>query len=507
MSEAVSDAETGQGVDAIVIGLGPGGEDLAGRLARAGWSVLAVDEHLVGGECPYYGCIPTKMMLHESRRPDADWDRVAGRIRREATHDWDDRAAVDRLEESGARFVRGHAAVDGGPAAAPGPGGTVVTLTPADGGAPQRWTARRAVVLNTGSEPQAIDVPGLPVSAAWTHRDVVRARSLPHRLAVVGGGPLGCELAQALAGFGVRVTLLVRGERLLSGEDPAAGELLAETFRSEGIDVRTSTQVSRVREVSGTREVSGAREASGARTGSGHEEDRPGPLVLTLSTGDRIEADRVLLATGRRPRDRVDVDEYCRVLAPGSEGAAEAGSDQGSPVAGRYAIGDVTGAGPFTHTSMAQAALVARRLLAGGEGERQDRGQPFPRRSIPRVTYTRPEVAAVGPSAAGTGDGTLRTARVDLSASTRGWIDEVAGSLTLVAGGAGTPESGVLVGASVVGPHAGEVIGALTVAVHARVALAELDRIPWAYPTLHRAIGTAVSELLDRRPDRPLDGG
>lgn len=487
-------------MDAIVIGLGPGGEDLAGRLARADWSVLAVDGHLVGGECPFYGCVPTKMMLHESRRPDADWDRVAGRIRGEATDDWDDGAAIERLQASGARFVRGHAVVDGGPAAAPGPDGTTVTVTPPDGGPAQRWTARRAVVLNTGSEPVLFDIPGLPASATWTHRDVVTARSLPRRLAVVGGGPLGCELAQALAGFGVQVTMLVRGERLLSGEDPVAGELLAQTFRAEGIDVRTSTQV------------------SGAHLGAGLDGHRPGPVVLMLSTGEEIEADRVLLATGRRPRDRVDVDEYCRVLAPGTGAVHAAGAEHGTPVAGRYAIGDMAGDGPFTHTSMAQSALVARRLLGGGgqgdggegirrEGSRDEGGRPFPTRSVPRVTYTHPEVAAVGLSAAGTGDGNgngdgsgdgaLRAARVDLAASTRGWIDEVSGSLVLVAGGAGTPDAGVLVGASVVGPHAGEVIGALTVAVHARVALAELDRIPWAYPTLHRAIGTAVSELLE----------
>lgn len=473
---------TEQDVDAIVIGLGPGGEDLAGRLARAGWSVLAVDEHLVGGECPYYGCIPTKMMLHESRRPGADWDRVAERIRTQATDDWDDRSAVERLEASGARFLRGHAEVDGGPSAAPGPAGTAVTVAPDGGGAPQRWIARRAVVLNTGSEAVAVDVPGLPVSSRWTHRDVVTARSLPGRLAVVGGGPLGCELAQALAGFGVRVSMLVRGERLLPREDPAAGELLASTFRAEGIDVRTSTQVREVRVPSG-------------RGGHG----RTGGLVLALSTGEEIEADRVLLATGRRPRNEVEVDGYCRVLAPGAEGDPAPDRAKRTPVAGRYAIGDITGVGPFTHTSMAQAALVARRLLAaGGEEDRdgEDRDRPFPTRSIPRVTYTSPEVAAVGLSAPGTGSGAPRTARVDLSESTRGWIDEVAGSLTLVAGRPGTVDAGVLVGASVVGPHAGEVIGALAVAVHARVPLAELDRIPWAYPTLHRAIGTAVSQLL-----------
>ncbi|WP_313821859.1 NAD(P)/FAD-dependent oxidoreductase [Citricoccus sp.] len=488
VSASIAASTTSRTVDAVVIGLGPGGEDIAARLARGGWSVLAVDEHLVGGECPYYGCIPSKMMLHESRRADASWARVARRIREEATDQWDDRVAVERLLGTGAEFVHGRAEIVGGPAAGPASDGTEVTVTPNDGGAHQTWTARRAVVLNTGSESVRIPVPGLPEAVTWTHRDVVTAETLPASLAIVGGGPVGCELAQALAGFGVRVSLMVRGERLLSGEVPEAGELVAERFRAEGIDVRTRTEIRDVQ----------AGEASRYETSHGIPASA-GPVDLELTTGDRLTVDRVLLATGRAPRDPVDVDDWCRVL----DGARTEG---GQPVPGRYAIGDMTGAGPFTHTSMAQAAVVADQLLAVADP------RPFPRHAVPRVTYTDPEVAAVGLSEGEArkaveqqgGDASeVHVVRVDLGASSRGWIDEVRGHLTLVAQaeeteaskGAGGTSGGVLVGAAVVGPHAGEILGALTVAVHARVPLAELARIPWAYPTLHRSIGDAVSQF------------
>lgn len=490
-------------VDAVVIGLGPGGEDLAARLARGGWRVLAVEEHLVGGECPYYGCIPSKMMLHESRRPEPDWGRVATRIRQEATENWDDRVAVERLTSAGVTFLRGHAVVDGGPASPGdwgGEGGTSITVTPEGGGAPQQWAARRAVVLNTGSVPRLVPVPGLPEREAWTHRDVVTAQRLPASLAIVGGGPIACELGQALAGFGVHVTLVVRGGRLLSGEVPQAGDLLAERFRTEGIAVRTGTEITKV-----------ARSDT-SRYESSHGLPTPsGPVEVTLSTGEVLSVDHVLLATGRVPREEVRVDEWCRVVDGGGE-----------PVPGRYALGDMTGAGPFTHTSVAQSAVVAAQLLGEEGGESMS---SFPVDAVPRVTYTDPEVAAVGLSeraaregagqAGQTGEagqensgrGEVRVARVELASSSRGWIDEVAGHLTLVAQQVeleDAREAGqkgqqaweqVLVGATVVGPGAGEILGALTVAVHARVPVAELKRIPWAYPTLHRAIGDALGQL------------
>ncbi|MGO1885385.1 MAG: hypothetical protein ACTH3G_08500, partial [Citricoccus sp.] len=202
----------------------------------------------------------------------------------------------------------------------------------------------------------------------------------------------------------------------------------------------------------------------------------------------------------RAPRDEVRVDEWCRVL-----------DAAGDPVPGRYALGDMTGAGPFTHTSVAQSAVVAGQLLGANHGVG---ARPYPRNAVPRVTYTNPEVAAVGLSedaaradaasaggqdrgAGGEGRGSdgVRVARVDLASSSRGWIDEVAGHLTLVARGGGPDGGLVLVGATVVGPGAGEILGALTVAVHARVPVAELARIPWAYPTLHRAIGDALGKL------------
>ena len=190
-------------VDVVVVGLGPGGEHLAASLAKAGLSVVGIDRRLVGGECPYFGCIPSKMMIRaadalaEGRRISAlagssevhpEWSLVADRIRDEATDDWDDKVAVERLEASGARFLRGH-----GRLAGPGR----VTVTTDDG--EQELVVRRGVVLNTGTEPAVPPIEGLAGTPYWTNRDVVQLRELPTSLVVLGGGAIGCELAQAFA--------------------------------------------------------------------------------------------------------------------------------------------------------------------------------------------------------------------------------------------------------------------------------------------------------------------
>ena len=191
-------------VDVVVVGLGPGGEATANKLAKAGLSVVGVEKGLVGGECPYYGCVPSqdgdprRERARESRRVPAlagdsttvsDWTPVAKRIREEATDDWDDTVAVERLEEHGARLVRGHGRLVG------------ERVVEVDG---QRLTARKAVVLNTGTDPGAPPVPGLEGTPYWTNRDVVKVTELPRTLAVIGAGAIGCELAQAFRRFGVR---------------------------------------------------------------------------------------------------------------------------------------------------------------------------------------------------------------------------------------------------------------------------------------------------------------
>ncbi|MCB4207894.1 dihydrolipoyl dehydrogenase family protein [Arthrobacter sp. UM1] len=482
--------------DVVVIGLGPGGDglvmDLAARTGVGGGGqdgrleVVGIDEHLIGGECPYYGCIPSKMIRHEiehsreaGRSP--EWSRVAHRIRSEATDSWDDAAAVERLETAGVRAVHGTARVTGE---------REVTVQLNTGGV-EVIRARRAVVLNTGSESIVPPIGGAEEAGVWSHRDVLTAAVLPRRLAVVGAGVIACELGQYLAGFGVEVTMLVRGGELMKTEEPAASEILAEAFRREGIDVRFRTEIRRLSRAEG------------------------GPVTAELTDGSELEADGILVATGRRPRQKVTVDGLCRVLVP--QGHAFIGEDavpaRGTEPSGwLYAIGDMTGHGPFTHVADAEARIVGGEIAAGGSRSAQrpspandDDGlpaptpsaTPFPVHAVPRVTFTEPEIAGVGVTEAQARKQAaekgweIAAVTKDLAEVSRGWIDQVRGSITLVA----DANEGVLVGASVVGPHAGEVIGALTLAVHAKTPLAELRRVVWAFPTLHRGIGDALREL------------
>ncbi|MGH3332447.1 MAG: dihydrolipoyl dehydrogenase family protein [Nocardioidaceae bacterium] len=445
--------------DVVVVGLGPGGEALAGDLARSGLDVVGVDRHLVGGECPYYGCIPTKMMvraadlLAEARRVPglagdstvtASWPLVAGRISGEATADWDDSAAVERLEKAGARFVRGHARLTG-PRTVEAGGSTYV--------------ARRGVVLNTGTEPFVPPVEGLVDTPFWTNRDAVRLSELPGSLLVLGGGAIGAELSQVFARFGVQVTVLESGARILGPEEPESSALVGRAFARDGIDVRSGVEVSSV----------------------SYDEGRFSVHV----DGESLAADRLLVATGRRTNltdlglDTVGLDPGTRFLAvDGRMRVAD----------GLWAIGDVTGKGGFTHVSMYQAKLAARDIR-GEEGPEADY------RALPRVTFTDPEVGSVGLTEQQARDQGLeiRVGQVDLAGSTRGWIHSAGGEgfVKLVE----DTGAGVLVGATTAGPSGGEVLSMLTTAVHARVPTQSLRSMIYAYPTFHRAVESALDDL------------
>jgi pyruvate/2-oxoglutarate dehydrogenase complex dihydrolipoamide dehydrogenase (E3) component len=458
-------------VDLVIIGMGAGGEALAAGAAKAGLQVVAVDKHLVGGECPYYACIPTKMMtraasaLAEARRVnelagevkvEPSWEPVAKRINREATDGWDDTVAVERLEAAGA-------VVHHGTGRLAGPGRVLVHTSD---GETVNYAARRGVVLNPGTRPAVPAVNGLRDAPYWTNRDVAQLTRLPKSLLILGGGPIGCEIAQVMSRFDVAVTVLQHGERLLARDEPEASQALEQVFTDEGIRVLTGVDVMDI----------------------AYADDQ---FTLTLSTGQVSTAERLLVAAGRQPNfdhlglESIGLKADARVLEV-DERLRLRGVD--TAATGVWAIGDVTGHGAYTHMSMYQQAIALADILG-----RQGPAASY--HAVPHVTFTDPEVAGVGLTeqkarAAGL---TVRIGLSDPGASSRGFTHGPgsAGVIKVVA----DADRGVLVGATVVGPAGGEILGLLTLAVHAEVPLETLRTMIYAYPTFHRAIDAALAQL------------
>lgn len=458
------DRPTPEQVDVVVVGLGPGGEALATAAAQAGLRTVAVDKHLVGGECPYYGCIPSKMMIRaadalaEAGRAGrlagevsvaASWRPVAERIARDATDHWDDAVAVRRLEDAGATVLHGVGRLAG-------TGRVEVTLPD---GSVRAFEAARGVVLNPGTRPATPPVEGLAGTPFWTNRDAVQVTELPRSLAVLGGGPIGAEMAQVFARFGVRVTIIEAGPRLLGPTEPEAGELIGELFAHEGLRVVTGAKVQRV-------------------------EHGPEGFTLHLEDGP-VTADRLLVAAGRTPNlddlglETVGLDPTARTIEVDERMRA------GERL---WVVGDVTGHGAFTHLSMYQSAIAQRDLL--GED-----GPPARYHAVPHVTFTDPEVGGVGMTERQARESGLRVrvATTPLEQSSRGFVHGPGsrGLIKLVE----DADRGVLVGATAVGPAGGEVLGLLALAVHAEVPTETLRSMIYAYPTFHRAIETALGEL------------
>ncbi len=441
-------------VDAIVVGMGPGGEDAAGKLAEAGLHTVGIEAELLGGECPYWGCIPSKMMvraadlLAEGRRIPGlagsstvtpDWAPVAKRVR-EATDNWNDQVAVDRFVGKGGTFVRGRARITG-----------PMTVETDKG---ETYTARKALVLATGAHPWV--PPMFEAVPHWINRDAIAVEILPKSLLIIGGGAIGLEIGQVMSRFGVEVTVVELGPRIAGPEEPEVSALITEIFEREGIAVHTGVEIASV------------------------EATDDGGAAVTLGDGTVLSGERMLVATGRRVDlatlgvGALGLDEKAKALPVDGFLRVE-----GAP--GVWGIGDVTGKGAFTHMAMYQARICVADILGTPIGEADYR-------AVPRVTFTDPEIGSVGLTEAQAREegGTITVMSEPIPESARGFIAKGEGLVKLVA------SDGVLVGATSMSPAGGEVLSVLTLAVHARIPVATLKDMIFAYPTFHRAIDSAL---------------
>ncbi|MGW3551539.1 dihydrolipoyl dehydrogenase family protein [Streptomyces griseoincarnatus] len=467
MTETRTTHKEATAYDVVVIGAGPVGENVADRTRAAGLSTAVVESELVGGECSYWACMPSKALLRpvlaraDARRlpglsasVQGPLDTAAVLARRDSfTSGWKDDGQVQWLEGTGADLYRGRGRLSGP---------RTVTVTGPDD-RESVLTARHAVAVCTGSRAQLPDLPGLDEVRPWTSREATSAHSAPGRLVVVGGGVVATEMACAWQALGSHVTVLVRGDGLLGRMEPFAGELVAEALTEAGADVRTGTSVKAVSRENGT-------------------------VVVLTDTGDRIEADEILFATGRAPRTD-DLGLETIGLEPGSW----LDVDDSLRVTGHdwlYAVGDVNHRALLTHQGKYQARIAGAAIVtrAAGEPVRTERWGAHTatadHAAVPQVVFTDPEAASVGLTLAEAEQAGHRVRAVDVD------LSSVAGASLYGDGYRGRArmvvdlEDEIVRGVTLVGPGVGELIHAATVAVAGRVPVGRLWHAVPSYPTI-----------------------
>lgn len=440
--------------DVIVLGSGSGGRAAAGRLAAAGLSVAMVESELVGGECPYWACMPAKTLL---RAPEAvaaarrvpgvsaevaDLGAVIG-FREEVVSGRDDSEKADRYAARGVTIVRGR--------------GRLARRGRVD--VEGRTLSAPSLVLATGSAPVIPGIEGLGGTGYWTSREAMAMRSIPASAALLGGGAVGVETGQMLSRLGSSVAIVEPGPRLLPGEDPQVGEWLGRCFREEGIDVLLGAEATAVR--------------------------REGPATrVTLETGESRLVERVVVCTGRRARvDDIGLESVG--IVPGDSGIEV--DERCRAGEGVWAVGDVTGVGQFTHVAAYQGRIAAADIL--GEPVSADYS------AVPRSVFCDPEVAAVGLTASGAREQGIDVAVASISLGDLERATTYGRDIDGIVGVIADRRAAVLVGAHGVGPLASEWMGLAVLAIRARVPVAQLREVILQFPTFSEGLLSAVRQL------------